>query len=241
MSSWRAVPLFAALLALCCCGEGRLVGRSCEREGCPRESDLLAPPDGCGAQFALPLEEIASGATRERCRLFTLDPLDPPLDDEHVFITRIEVAIGPSVHDLDLRLAESLPEFPDGRVDCAELGTRAVAWLPLMTTQGTRDTWTFEPAPLAATRKHRLLITDTYTNFTPDAVAASVRVNVHCASKLPEIVSQTFSFIDRELVEVKPGIRATVNGTCVFSKAVSVSRLYRPTRFVTRFAARRRG
>jgi hypothetical protein len=189
----------------------------------------------------LPLEEVASGDSRERCYLFTIDGLDSPSGDDRVFITRVAVAIGPSVHDLDLRLAESLPEYLDGSVDCAELGTRAVAWLPLMTTQGTSDTWTFGPAPLLATRSHRLLITDTYTNFAPEPVAASVQVNLHCAASLPETFSQAFSFTSREQLEVKPGVRAAVSGRCVFSKDVEVSRLYRPTRFVTRFSARRLG
>jgi hypothetical protein len=244
MSSCRAVPLLAALLALFGlprCGEARLIGRSCEPQGCPRTDAVLPRPDGCGTQFVLPLEEIASGDSRERCYLFTIDGLESPADDDRVFITRVAVAIGPSVHDLDLRLAESLRDYPDGRVDCAELGTRAVAWLPLMTTQGTSDTWTFEPAPLLATSSHRLLITDTYTNFAPDPVAATVQVNLHCASSLPETVSQAFSFTSREQLEVKPGVRAAVSGACVFSKDVEVSRLYRPTRFVTRYSARRLG
>lgn len=241
MSSPRVAPLLAAVLALAGCGQERLIGRSCELPGCPRDGALLPAPEGCGMQLALPLEEIASGDSRERCYLSTLTGLASPDADDSVFITRVAVALGPSVHDLDLRLAESLPDFPDGRVDCAELGTRAVAWLPLMTTQGTRDEWSFEPAPLASTRKHRLLITDTYTNFAPEPVATSVQVNVHCAASRPPSVSQTFAFTSRDQLEVKPGTRATASGSCVFSKEVSISRLYRPTRLVASYVARRRG
>ncbi len=237
-----AAGAVAVAVALVGCGEPRLIGRSCGRQGCEPDVLALPAPLGCGVQIDLPADDVKPGVGRQRCHLFTLDLLDAPEGDGRVYLTRIEVASGPHAHDLDLRLAPELAAFDDGPVDCAELAERAVPWLPLMTAHTTRSDWDFAPAPLRASQTHRLLINDAFTNQTEETVGVSVRVNLHCADRLPERVSQTFEFTSREARLVTPGERwTTASSPCAFSKEVVVSRLYRRTRFITRFVVRRLG
>jgi hypothetical protein len=236
----RAARLaLACSVALSACGDVRVLGRNCLDGDCERGSIGPPPPTGCGAQLQARVVTVPAGEMLERCELFTLDALPGSGEHDPIYLTRAEVFTSPLGQHLDVRLAPQIAGFDDGDVACAELWTRAVSWIPLLTTQGGGGSADLSRAPLVASPSHRLLINQYAANAGDRAAEVSVTLNLACADAPPATVSQAFEFTDREQRDVLPGQRATVTGTCVFDKDVLVSRLYRRTLWITDFSVYR--
>ncbi len=219
------------------CGGPRLVGSECASAAdCSGDAVPLAAPQGCGVRFTLASAQAAPGVDLDRCELFTLDGLRSVGSSDRVYITATQALTVPTGHHLDVRIAPEVEGFADGPVECTRLWARAVAWVPLMATQGETNTWDFGGAPLATARGYRLLIDDHFANSGADPVELHVQLDLTCASARPARVSQAFEFSNREPKLVAAGAHELISGSCVFQKELLVSRLYRWTHLITSYS-----
>jgi hypothetical protein len=230
--SWTRSWL-ALLLASAACGDVHVIGRECPAAGCTVTVATL--PD-CGVRLSMPIVEVAAGGEIDRCQLFTLDGLTGAGPADHVYVSSAAPNPQPAAgHHLEVRIAPNVPDFVDGPVDCMQLWSRAIAWVPLMATQE-NDPWGFADAPLVTARNHRLLIDDHFTNQAPQPVAIDVTLDIRCTPKVPSHVSQAFEFSDRKPQLVVPGDMKTAGSICPFEKEVMVSRFYRWTHLTTSYS-----
>ena len=171
-----------------------------------------------------------------RCELFTLDGLRSINSSDRVYITATQALTVPTGHHLDVRIAPEVEGFADGPVECTRLWARAVAWVPLMGMPG-RDQhlglWR-----RAAGHGARLPPADRrpLRQLGRGPVELHVQLDLTCASARPARVSQAFEFSNREPKLVAAGAHELISGSCVFTKELLVSRLYRWTHLITSYS-----
>jgi hypothetical protein len=244
-ASLRVSACLLVSLAAAGCSGTRLIGSACPAEGCgpahvpsgPAWPDLPAPT-GCGVQLAT--SPVHTGGYLESCELFTLRGLGAA---EQLYLSKLQVVMKPS-SQVDVRLADAVPGFPDGEVSCSELFAQPIVWVPLLIARGEADEWDFGNAPYPVTSEQRVLIDYQYADLGGDVQnAVGAKLNLECQREQPAVVSQSFTFQapDANPRLVGPGLSATLTGDCGFSMQVVVSRLYRPTQHIARYRVSRSG
>jgi hypothetical protein len=243
MSGWRSLASLGGVLLAAGCGEPRVIGLSCPPEGCALQGG--APYKTCVThELSTADAPVLPNGRSDRCQLFTLDELTSLQDDPRSFLSVAIVEGAPARDDLDLRMAESVPGWPDGIVrDCARLLAEPIAWVPLATTVGVgmdmdprdRGVTDLEAAPILASRTHRLLLIDSFTNMSSQPVEPRVKITLKCATRRTPSVSEPFELANRAPVpsRLQAGGRLSMPMSCTFQHPTVVQRLYRRTRLTT--------
>jgi len=245
MIAWRSLARLGGVLLAAGCGEPRVLGLSCGPEGCAPQGG--APYKTCVThELSTSAAPVPANGRSVHCQLFTLDGLTSPQGDSRPFLSKATIEGMPARDDLDLRMAASVPGWRDGVVgNCAQLRAEPIAWVPLATTVGAgmdtspdppdRGVTDLEAAPIPASRTHRLLLIDSFTNNSSSPVEPRVKITLMCATGRTASVSEPFELVNRAPLpsRLQAGGRLSMPMSCTFQHPTVVQRLYRRTRLTT--------